>query len=68
MRFARKPKKRIRTNPVGKHMKKKPPQELLRGYGHQLLLVVMRIIFPPERDLAICKATSRWLEIATRCV
>jgi hypothetical protein len=36
-----------------KHMEKEPPQELLRGYGHQLLLVVMRIIFPPERDLVI---------------
>jgi hypothetical protein len=36
-----------------KHMEKKPSQELLRGYGHQLLLVAMRVIFPPERDLVV---------------
>lgn len=37
-------------------MEKEPPQELLGGYRHQLLLTVMRIIFPAKRDLAICES------------
>jgi hypothetical protein len=40
----------------GKHMEKKSPQEFLRGYGHQLLFVAMRIIFPPKCDFAICES------------
>ena len=34
-------------------MEKEPAQELIGGDSHELLLIVMRIIFPPKRDLAI---------------
>jgi hypothetical protein len=37
---------------VGKNMQKKPPQELLGSHCHQLLLIVMRIVLPAERDIA----------------
>jgi len=34
-------------------VKQEPPEKLLGGYGHQPLLVPVRVIFPAEGDLAV---------------
>ena len=36
-------------------VKQKPPKELLGGYSHQPLFVLVRIIFPAEGDFAVGK-------------
>ena len=72
---------KLRTGSVGKksevadadkaarqNVDQESAQELIGGDRHHPLLVAVRIVFPAKRDSDSSNATSRWLEMATRCV
>jgi hypothetical protein len=54
--------------PSGQEMQQEPAQEFIDRQGHRFLLIVVRGVPPSKGDLVILEETSRWLEMATRCV
>jgi len=51
---------------IPQHVKQEPPDKLVGVNGHNLALVVIGIIPPPERDLFGLSLHDRWLLIAIR--
>jgi len=39
--------------PFGKHMQQEAPQELIQGYGHQLLFLVVSGVAPAKGNLVV---------------